>query len=302
MVDIMNEEPRNRVALVVGSLLIAVGVLVALDRTGVVVWTNRRNLWPIIFIAIGLAQLAYTYDSRPRRGFVFLLGGIWLLLNELNVMRFSNSWPLLLVAIGVTMAWDGWSPGRQLSPEERQLRERRQRELTPLVVIGLLVASLLIGDRARGMVQTSDSSDKVHVFAVLGGNRHVSVAHAFRGADLTTVMGGAVLDLRNTSIEPGQEASVDVFALMGGVTLYIPKDWVIDARALSVMGRIEDRRTGGSPRDDQGQNRRRFGRVDSESAAAESAPGESASPAPASTAPRLVIRGLVTMGGLVIRP
>lgn len=296
MVDPMNEEPRNPVAMIVGSVLIVLGVLVALDRTGVIGWTNQRNLWPLIFIAIGLAQLAYTYDSRPRRGFVFLLGGSWLLLHEMNVMPFSNSWPLLLVAIGAAMAWDGWSPGRELSPEEKHLRERRRRELSPLMVIGLVVAGLLVADRARGMVQTRNNSGNVHVFAVLGGNRHISEARPFHGADMTALMGGAVLDLRNASVEPGQEASVDVFALWGGATIYVPRDWVIDTRAVSVLGGIEDRRFVRRLRDEQA------GRINPDTTAPEPEPVESPSPQPSSaSAPRLVIRGMVTMGGLIIR-
>ena len=71
----MSDEPRNPLALVVGTLLILVGVLTALDRTGVLLWSHQRNLWPLVLIAIGLAQLTYTFDARPRRGFALLLLG-----------------------------------------------------------------------------------------------------------------------------------------------------------------------------------------------------------------------------------
>jgi predicted membrane protein len=305
----MTEEPRNPLALVVGTVLIVVGVLTALDRTGLVLWSHQRNLWPLVLIAIGLAQLTYTYDARPRRGFALLLLGSWLLLYELGVMALDKSWPLVVVAIGVAIAWDGWSPGRELSPEERALRARRSGELKPLMVIGLIVAALLVGEKGRIIVQEKSTSDHAQVMAVLGGNQHVSYARPFRGADMTTFMGGATLDLRNTTIEPGQEVTIDVFTMMGGSVLYVPRDWVIDARAFALMGGVEDRRFAGRNRDDE-RGRRDRSTMTAERAAAESTaerpPAESATPptpeAPtSSSAPRLVIRGVITMGALVIR-
>jgi predicted membrane protein len=311
-VTVMSEEPRNPLALVVGTVLIAVGVLAALDRTGVIAWSHQRNLWPLILIAIGLAQLTYTYDARPRRGFALTLVGSWLLLYELGVMPLDNSWPLVLVAIGVAMAWDGWSPGRELSQEERVLRERRRGELLPLMVIGLIVAALLVGDRGRVMVQGSSTSAETQVMAVLGGNRHVSYAHPFRGADVTAFMGGAVLDLRNTTIEPGQEVTVNVFTMMGGSTLYVPREWIVDTRALAVLGGVEDRRFGRPSVEDRRSGRRnrddQDDQVDPAPVTAEREPPADSPSPPASvgeptssSAPRLVIRGLIAMGGLVIR-
>jgi len=301
-VSVMSEEPRNPLALVVGTVLIVVGVLAALDRTGVVAWSHQRNLWPLILIAIGLAQLTYTYDARPRRGFALILVGSWLLLNELGVMPLDNSWPLVVVAIGVAMAWDGWSPGRALSQEERVLRERRRGELMPLMVIGFIAAALLVGDRGRAMVQGTSNTDKAQVMAVLGGNRHVSYARPFRGADLTAFMGGAVLDLRNTTIEPGQEVSIDVFTVMGGSTLYVPREWVVDTRALAVLGGVEDRRFGRRTTDDDQVDELHPSTPKAEREPVESSSSPSSAGEPtSSSAPRLVIRGVITMGALVIR-
>lgn len=315
--SVMSEERRNPLGLVVGTVLIVVGVLTALDRTGVVAWSHQRNLWPLILIAIGLAQLTYTYDARPRRGFALTLVGSWLLLYELGIMSLDNSWPLVLVAIGVAMAWDGWSPGRELSQEERVLRERRRGELMPLMVIGLIVAALLVGERSRVIMQkTTSTTDQTQVTAVLGGNRHVSYARPFRGADVTAFMGGAVLDLRNTTIEPGQEVTIDVFTMMGGSTLYVPREWIVDTRALAVLGGVEDRRfgrpsgvedrrSGRRNRDDQDDQ---VDRLNPAPVTAEREPPADSPSLPASageptssSAPRLVIRGMIAMGGLVIR-
>jgi hypothetical protein len=84
-------------------------------------------------------------------------------------------------------------------------------------------------------------------------------------------MGQARLDLRQATIAPGEEAVIDAFTLMGGLVLQVPEDWIVDVQALNVMGGINDRR-GPAP----------------------------TPPSNASAPPRLVLRGLIIMGGLVI--
>ncbi len=81
-------------------------------------------------------------------------------------------------------------------------------------------------------------------------------------------MGRGELDLRQDDRRPGEEAEIEVFTLMGESTIRVPDGWNVDLRATRVMGGIRDRRTGA--RDVAG-------------------------------APRIVIRGFVMWGAIVIR-
>jgi hypothetical protein len=38
--------------------------------------------------------------------------GVWLLLNEMRVLRFRDSWPLILVALGVHTMWKALRPAQ----------------------------------------------------------------------------------------------------------------------------------------------------------------------------------------------
>ena len=115
---------------------------------------------------------------------------------------------------------------------------------------------------------------------------------------MTSVMGGAELDLREAKIAPGTEGVVDIFALMGGAVLIVPADWVVDVQAIAVMGGIHDRRLGRTP--GRGAAARPPSSTPDERRATSD---DTAAPVEADTsAPRLVVRGFIMMGGLTIKP
>ena len=63
----------------------------------------------------------------------------------------------------------------------------------------------------------------------------------FQGADITAVMGGVKLDLSNAPMA-GDTAVVDVFALMGGAEIFVPRDWDVTVKVISLMGGCSDKR------------------------------------------------------------
>ena len=64
----------------------------------------------------------------------------------------------------------------------------------------------------------------------------------FRGGHLTAIMGGCNVDLRGTTPVNG-EAVLDVFALMGGMEIRIPRDWTVVTQCTPVLGGYEDKTT-----------------------------------------------------------
>ncbi|MBW8899923.1 MAG: hypothetical protein JF619_17820, partial [Massilia sp.] len=69
---------------------------------------------------------------------------------------------------------------------------------------------------------------------VLGGfERRVSTPD-FRGGEITAVMGGCALDLREASIV--KEALLNVFTVWGGINIKVPPDWTVVLNGTPVMG------------------------------------------------------------------
>jgi hypothetical protein len=131
-------------------------------------------------------------------------------------------------------------------------------------------------------------------------------------------MGGSKLDLRQAKIAPGTEAVVDVFTVMGGVELLVPRDWNVDVQLVPIMGGVNDDRNR-TERNNRTTRRGRDGRGDDDlppvpppDASGTAAPDPSTAPAPEpvepdapvvlpADAPRLVVRGFIMMGGLAVK-
>jgi hypothetical protein len=249
-------------------------------------------------------------------GLCILLLGLLLVLDRLGLVGAEHTlkyWPVGLIIIGASVMFQAFRG------------EPTTKSAVPwgaifwLLVLGFALSHVF--DR-RASASRAESSTDTSIFAVMSGGQRAPHG-AFKRGDITTMMGGAKLDLRSVDAKPGDEIVVDVFTLMGGAVIYIPDDWNVDLQAMSFMGGIEDQRRGSS------RPRRRFGQppdgdvappFDAPVEGGQPAPGaERTAPAPSSSAdkpsidkveaetpaaskpPTLIVRGYVTMGGLVIK-
>jgi hypothetical protein len=87
----------------------------------------------------------------------------------------------------------------------------------------------------------------------------------FSGGNVTAVMGACEIDLRSAQIESG-EAVLSLFAFWGGVEIRVPKEWAVEAQGTALLGAFEDR----SRRPDDARQ-------------------------------RLIVTGLVVMGGVEVK-
>jgi hypothetical protein len=115
------------------------------------------------------------------------------------------------------------------------------REVMPLFLVFLGGYMVWRGFGGRSRSRGADSEADFSALAIMGGVLRRSNAQNFRGADLTAVMGGCEIDLRQASIAPGGEAVIDIFAFWGGIDIKIPDDWTVVSRVVPIMGGIEDK-------------------------------------------------------------
>jgi len=80
----------------------------------------------------------------------------------------------------------------------------------------------------------------MRTFAVFSG-AELRPTVPFQGADLTAVMGGIKIDLSNAPMA-GDTAVIDVFAMMGGVEIFVPRDWDVTVKVVTLMGGCSDKR------------------------------------------------------------
>ena len=197
--------PRLTPQLLVGTMVIAVGILLTLDNLRVLDAEKYLRFWPVGLIALGLVKVWRSRDGFGGAfgGFVLTTIGTWLLLERVAVLDvgFRELWPALLVFFGGFLVWQGLS-----------------------------------GPRRRA---TSDSQALISATAVLGGVARGNNSPAFRGGELTAIMGGCELDLRHAAIDG--EAVIDVFAMWGGIEIRVPEDWTVSSRVTPLLGGVDDK-------------------------------------------------------------
>ena len=218
--------------LVMGVVIIVVGVLFTLDNLGFIEAEAYLRYWPVILIAVGLMKLWAGGRGASFPGLLFFFVGVWLLLQSMAIVRISlwSLWPVLLIVAGGSMIWRG-----------------------------------VYGPGCQGRVADTDGHSTISAMAVLGGVNRGNNSRTFRGGDLTAVMGGCQIDLRNAAIEG--DAVIDVFAMWGGIEIRVPEEWSVSGQVTPILGGYEDKTR--PPRD--------------------------------ATTQRLIVRGMVIMGGVEIK-
>jgi hypothetical protein len=208
-----------------GVVVIAVGVLFLLDNLDILDFRHALSFWPVMFIVAGLLKL---FDgSSPNNylvGGLLLATGAVMILGRLGLfyVDWQTVWPLLLIAMGALFVYRAFDARRS----------RGAVDMTP--------DFLSKPDGAGKQVGTGAASDGiVDVTAILGAFERNVNAPAFRGGDVTAIVGGCSLDMRGASIQG--EAVLNVFALMGGITIKCPPDWTVVLHGTPILGGFEER-------------------------------------------------------------
>jgi len=193
--------------LIIGLIVMGMGVLFFLGTMGIIEIHTVWRYWPAALIGVGLVKLFSPggVEGRVFAGAVALFGTL-LLLDKLEYITFnwSRMWPLAVVFVGSMIVWRA-----------------------------------IAGDRtARGQ---TDTSGALNGFAVMGGVNRKNTSKAFRGGEITAIMGGAELDLTQATPVP-EGAVMDLFAMWGGIEIHVPADWTVENRVAPLMGGAEDSR------------------------------------------------------------
>ncbi|SFB84927.1 LiaI-LiaF-like domain-containing protein [Massilia yuzhufengensis] len=221
---------------VLGLLVILMGLLFLLDNLGILDMHRAFSFWPMAFIVIGTVKLCDTQTRGGQlMGSAFVGIGVLLLLDRMDIIDFNvrTMWPVFLIGFG-----------------------------------GFVLYKAITGPRLATAVSLKDGmtggSDVVECTAILGGFERRITTQNFRGGEVTAVLGGCSLDMRNSSIQG--EAVINVFAFWGGVTIKCPPDWTVVLQGTPIMGGFEEKTI-----------------------------------APPDSSKRLVVRGYAIMGGVEVR-
>ena len=188
--------------LILGLGIIALGVLFLLDNFNIASARTILYYWPALLIIVGAAHF---FQHRTLVGstwslFLIFIGGGMLLDRIYDIeFNFWSFWPVILVFLGASMI--------------TQSMGRRRIE--------------------TGSVNPNDDST-IKTSAIMGGVKKNIASKDFQGGEMTAIMGGIDLDLREAEIK--DEAVLDISVVMGGVEIKIPEEWHVIMKGFPFMG------------------------------------------------------------------
>ena len=193
-----------------GLTVIAWGALLLLRDAGVVnPALHVLDFWPLLLVGFGVSALIRWRNAGAALfGVVVGLVGAGLLAERLGYIQADvvHLWPVLIIAAGAAMILRG-----------------------------------SIRHRPYGGVSRETVSEGVLERAVTMGRIQLSVdSQQFKGAKLGATMGEVQLDLRRAAMS-GDEATIEVSVVMGGVELFVPSHWQVVSDVSPLMGAVEDK-------------------------------------------------------------
>lgn len=205
------------VRMIIGLFIVAAGIGLLLENLGIVHDIRVWGWWPAILILVGVGYLIRPQGQRQVLNGLIAAGlGIIFLGNNLDWfdVDFSDLWPVLLILIGLAIIL-------------------HHRKVKP-------------GGGGQG-----NGNDQINLSLILGGGEHFYTSQQLKGGKISAIMGGANIDLRRADMA-GNEMTLDIFCLMGGIDLRIPDNWQLNIKVLPVLGGVENRTYRGDVSADSG--------------------------------------------------
>ncbi|HBY45527.1 MAG TPA: hypothetical protein DEG70_04645 [Chloroflexi bacterium] len=204
----------NHGRLLIGIVLVLLGVLLILERAGMVGSFNVWSLWPLFVVAVGLSILSS--GGRANLGGWIVTGvGVVLLVQSLDLFSF-NLWSifgaLVLVGIGVSFILRRDMPLPDGSSHSSP---------------------------TAGTTGNSSIDDVVNLTTIFNDNDVVSAATAFRGGSATLIFGDVDLDLSRAQLSPNG-AVLNVTMIFGDLDVTVPAGWTVRVDGTSILGDIKN--------------------------------------------------------------
>ncbi|MDR3236349.1 MAG: cell wall-active antibiotics response protein [Prevotellaceae bacterium] len=238
-----------------GLLLIIVGAWLIGMNVGLIDAPFRLVFfsWQMLLIIIGISALWKRHWITG--ALLCLTGGFFILprlakaypdlLPALPDNFTSSYWAVLLICAGILCIVSVFIRSnytiRTGDPQPRRPRHRRRRR-------DFATDDDDSNTRRRREFVHAGSEGYMVRDVVFGQGEYIVLDAEFHGGRFSVVFGGITLDLRKTTIREGK-TNVEITAVFGGVTLYVPEEWIVEINSDMVMAGMRDLRNPDAVRD-----------------------------------------------------
>ena len=210
-----------------GILVIAIGVLFLVDKTGFAELDSLLEWWPSLIILYGAWRLIANRFRSLFWPILLIAIGAFFQLGELGFdVNLSDYWPVALIAIGILILAGGI-----------RRRSRRRNRPTP----GPNSSTIIDVD-----VSSSSYTDDDTLHTVAGSQDRI-FSGDFQSGSVNIVMGSGTLDMRDARIVD-KPATLEVSVVVGEVKIRVPADWNVRIVNSIQVGEAKDIRA--RPNDD----------------------------------------------------
>lgn len=214
---------RSNGRLIIGVILVLLGVFYLADNFFFFPWQLRHLVfsWPTILVVIG--AIIFVNSGDRYAGLIVMLVGVGLLVFRYYHIPFSmvfrEYWPVLLIIFGLLIIF---KPRRRLDHTD----------------FGHKFDKHEFKNESGNADTVSDIIDETVIFHGIDRRIH---SPSFKGGKITTIFGGAEIDLRDSKLASGHQI-LDVEVIFGGLDLYVPNDWRVIINVTSIFGAFDDGR------------------------------------------------------------
>ena len=260
--------PNPKAQMVLGVMVVVIGLLFLVDNLGWIHLDFRRLLVPTVLLLAGVLKLTH---ARSNSGNV--IGVVLVCVGSIGILRgigfldfdWRDIWPVLLIIAGIGIVykasiasnggsssgsgdWSGsdrsggsWSGGDG-SRSDGSGSDGSRSDGSPSD------GSSSDGPKASFQAPShepfkaprgGEGDEVINFVSVVGSSNRRVTSQNFRGGEVTAILGGADLDLRQASIQG--EAVLNVFSLAGGITIKVPVDWTVVMEGTAIIGGFEEK-------------------------------------------------------------
>lgn len=253
----------------IGVILVLFGLLLLIDNFDLLYYITpdyyyppiRLFSWPMIFLIVGAIILAN--NTRNVVGWIFLgLGGLNVASRFLHFSFrgfISEFWPLILIGIGLAMilkrrgnktlhfgihnTYNEHSSGfdKDMNNIKNDIHGAKEEVKSGMNEFRNEFKNDFKSG-FRGDANTSeDPGDTIDVVSVFNSVKRRITSDNFKGGRITSIFGGSDIILHDAKLAEGEQV-LDIVAIFGGVEIYVPRDWRVIVKTVTIFGGFEETR------------------------------------------------------------
>ncbi|MCU7495922.1 MAG: cell wall-active antibiotics response protein [Ignavibacteria bacterium] len=216
---------RSGRTFLLGTIIVALGIILLLSNLHMLFFPLGEIVtFPQgILLLIGIILIA---NGNYRGGSILIMLGVLFWASDHFNYDFWTIWPVLLIILGLYILFG-------IAHPRRRFRDQAAEKIADHV-------SEHFKSRyyKRGNPVNENFLDETAIFS---GIKKSIASEEFQGGRITSIFGGSEIDLYNCKLAPGNNI-LEVTAIFGGTTLYIPRDWKVIVEATPILGGFSDER------------------------------------------------------------